>query len=252
MSTLTSSISESRKSADFTDVTLVTKDEKFFTAHKLILASASDFFKNIFQTLVQNNSYLYLSNINSSEMQHVLDFIYLGEVQIPQSCVQDFLAISNLLKMNGSGPLKDPSNITNQDRPSLKKDPSEEFLDMDEYLGMAYGDDTENTNETVKLQEQDSISHKPNGMIWHGKKSKSITNAITEDLAEKIKSLIRSTGQAWECTLCGKNSSYLSNIKMHVEVHIEGLTFDCKICPETFKTRHSYSKHNAVHRLKYE
>ena len=124
---------------------------------------------------------------------------------------------------------------------------------MEENLAMGYGDDTENTNETVKLQEQDSDSHKPNGIIWHGKKSRSITNnSITEDLAEKIKSLIRSTGQAWECTLCGKNSSYLGNIKMHVEVHIEGLVFDCKICPATFKTRHSYSKHNAVHRLKYE
>ena len=65
-------------------------------------------------------------------MQHLLDFIYLGEVQIPQSCVQNFLAISNLLKMNGSDPLKDPSYITNQDRPSLKKDPTEEFLDMEE------------------------------------------------------------------------------------------------------------------------
>ena len=34
VSNLTTSISECRKSSDFTDVTLVTNDEKFFTAHK--------------------------------------------------------------------------------------------------------------------------------------------------------------------------------------------------------------------------
>ena len=100
VSSIATSIGSYRKSSDFTDVTLVSNDEQFFPAHKLILASASDFFKAIFQKLLQNNAYFYLSHINATEMQCILDFIYLGEVQIPESSLKDFLALATLLKIS--------------------------------------------------------------------------------------------------------------------------------------------------------
>ena len=236
-SSLASSISECRKSKDFTDVTLVTNDEQFFSAHKLILATSSDFFKNIFQTLAQNNSYFYLSNLNSSEMQQVLDFIYLGEVQIPESFIQDFLALSNILKIKGLDSGEESYDFTNpQESNLLKSDLAK----------------TENAEPGKSDSDEQNIMKRENREVSFTSESFD-QNLIpgSKEFNEKIKSFVRNNGQAWECTLCGKTSRYLGNIKMHVEVHIEGIVFDCKLCPEKFKTRHSQSKHNAIHRRQF-
>ena len=238
-SSLATSISECRNSKDYTDVTLVTNDKQFFAAHRLILASASDFFKNILQTLVENNSYFYLSNLNSSEMQQVLDFIYLGEVQIPESFIQDFLALSNILKIHGLDSGEENIDFSNPQGSHLLKT---DLAKTDELAEHEKSDSHENSFMKRENREDSYTSESfDQNILLPGSK----------DFNEKIKSFIRNNGQAWECTLCGKTSRYLSNIKMHVEVHIEGLAFDCKLCPEKFKTRHSQSKHNAIHRRQF-
>ena len=223
---IATSIGSYRKSSDFTDVTLVSNDEEFFPAHKLILASASDFFKEIFQKLIQNNSYLYLSHINAKEMQCVLDFIYLGEVQIPESFVQDFLTLSNLLKIHNLNPVKGSNQAGKDDGAYGPIEPQE----SDEKINMKQVSPDEGLF-TIKGE-----SFNPNAP------------PKSEEFMKKIKSFITKTENSFECTLCGKTARHLGNLKLHVETHMEGLAFDCKLCKETFKTRHAFYNHNKTHK----
>ena len=92
---------ELREEQEFCDVTLVSDDVKHIEAHKLILATSSSVFKDILKKNKQVHPYLYLRGINSSQLALVLDFIYHGEVKVPQMDLDSFLAVAKDLGVKG-------------------------------------------------------------------------------------------------------------------------------------------------------
>ena len=46
------------------------------------------------------------------------------------------------------------------------------------------------------------------------------------------------------CRVCGKNfGKVATNLRSHIETHIEGLSFSCQTCGKPFKTRDSLRNH---------
>merc|ERR1719342_94780 len=93
--------SKLRKEDDFFDVTLVADDQKQMMAHKIILSSCSEYFKNILKTNNHSHPILYLTGISSMELENVLDYAYHGEVQIFEDNIHKFLDIAQTLKLDG-------------------------------------------------------------------------------------------------------------------------------------------------------
>ena len=73
-----------RQAEDFFDVTLVSDDEEHISTHKLVLSASSDFFRNILRKASHSNPMIYLHGFGSKELQFVMDYIYLGEIQVLQ------------------------------------------------------------------------------------------------------------------------------------------------------------------------
>ena len=86
---------------DFSDVTLATVDDQQIRAHKVILSSCSEFFRNIFLKNPHQNPLLYLKGIRYKELALVIKFIYLGQCEVRQSELEDFLSTGNDLKVGG-------------------------------------------------------------------------------------------------------------------------------------------------------
>ena len=69
-------------------------------------------------------------------------------------------------------------------------------------------------------------------------------NADIDEINNQIGELIEKVnGKHYVCKVCGKISTYKSHANEHAEVHIEGLSFPCSICGQTFKTRHVLRSH---------
>ena len=85
----------------YTDVTLATMDDKQIKAHKLILSSNSNFFRNIFVKNPHQNPLIFLKDINHKELELVLKFMYHGKCYVEQSDVKNFLATGSLLGVSG-------------------------------------------------------------------------------------------------------------------------------------------------------
>ena len=64
-----------------------------------------------------------------------------------------------------------------------------------------------------------------------------------EELDQKINELISVDNGVPSCTLCGKASKLKSDIKRHIETHMEGLSFPCQQCEKTFKLRQTLQNH---------
>ena len=102
--------SDFRDEEDFFDVTLAVESSngtiKGLRAHKLILSACSPVLRSLLkeQARLTLNSkmmpvMLYLRGISAKGLNHVLDFIYKGSINLAQEELNDFLAVGESLQV---------------------------------------------------------------------------------------------------------------------------------------------------------
>ena len=79
---------------DFSDVTLVTEDKKTIKANITILSTCSPVFKDILKNEKNSNQIMYLRGVQFSEMESIMQFIYLGEVTFYEERIDEFFAVA--------------------------------------------------------------------------------------------------------------------------------------------------------------
>ena len=90
-----------REDQNLFDVTLATNDGQHIQAHKMILSEGSYIFSDIFMKNSQSNMLVYLKGTSSANLQHIIDFIYNGEVFITQSELNKFIETGKDLRVKG-------------------------------------------------------------------------------------------------------------------------------------------------------
>ena len=70
---LSGSLRTFKRDEDLVDVTLVTEDEKLFSAHKVVLAASCGFFQNIFKSRLHSHPLIYLSESCDKKCKCSLD-----------------------------------------------------------------------------------------------------------------------------------------------------------------------------------
>ena len=92
-----------RKQDHLCDITLVTKDDKEFKAHRNVLSAASPFFHKLLQSDMKENreGIVRFEEISGSIMEDVLEFIYTGSVEVTQDNSKDLIAAANYLLIPG-------------------------------------------------------------------------------------------------------------------------------------------------------
>ena len=97
---LREALREMMTSSEFADVTLVTDDKQQIMAHRNILSACSPVFKNILQHNCNNtNPVIYLRGIQHSEMESIIQFIYLGGARFYEERMSEFLMVSKNLEI---------------------------------------------------------------------------------------------------------------------------------------------------------
>ena len=91
---------ELREDKDFFDVTLACDDDQV-QAHKVILSACSPFFRTVLKRNRHEHPLLYLKGVKYVELLAVLNFMYLGEVNVAQEELNSFLAVAEDLKVKG-------------------------------------------------------------------------------------------------------------------------------------------------------
>merc|ERR1712042_50829 len=91
---------ELREEKDFFDVTIACDDNQI-QAHKVILSACSPFFRNVLRRNPHQHPLLYLKGVKYSELMSVLNFMYMGEVNVAQEELNSFLAVAEDLRVKG-------------------------------------------------------------------------------------------------------------------------------------------------------
>jgi len=97
---ISSAFRELREEKDFFDVTLACDDSQI-QAHKVILSACSPFFRTVLRRNPHQHPLLYLKGVKYNELLSVLNFMYLGEVNVAQDELNSFLAVAEDLRVKG-------------------------------------------------------------------------------------------------------------------------------------------------------
>ena len=84
----------------FFDVTLACADGQC-EAHQLVLSASSLFFHTVLIQNQHSHPLLYLKGTKHSDLAAILDFIYHGEVNVPQEELSNFLSVAGDLRVKG-------------------------------------------------------------------------------------------------------------------------------------------------------
>ena len=82
-------------------MTLISDDRKLLPAHKVVLSTCSEYFKDILTKSKHHNPLICLEGVTDADLNRVLDYIYNGEVQLYQEDLDRFLVIAQRFKLEG-------------------------------------------------------------------------------------------------------------------------------------------------------
>ena len=203
---------------DFVDVTLATADDRHINVHKVILSSASPFFRNILLKNVHTNPLIYLKDILYEDLSPILEFVYNGECGVANERLENFLVSAKELGITG----------LNQDIIETNHEAPQSILSTLEYISIA----SPVLKETIQTENIDKPEAKLEENIesceYNRKtESKELFYVIPDKLkVEKAPKVC--------CHKCGKRYAKLGNLLAHMKENIHKKRklrmYICNVC----------------------
>ncbi|XP_050692052.1 protein tramtrack, alpha isoform-like isoform X6 [Eriocheir sinensis] len=103
-----------REKANYTDATIAVEG-KFYPVHKLVMSTCSEYFSEIFERTPCKSPVIVLKDVRSQDMDALLDYMYLGEVNVNQNDLASLLKTAECLRIKGLAvPDEDPTKSKKQ------------------------------------------------------------------------------------------------------------------------------------------
>ena len=239
---------------DLMDVTLACADGQQMEAHKVILAASSPTFRDLFKQNKHPHPLIFTTRTKSSDLSSILDFLYLGEANIPQIDLESFLALAEQLQLDGlMGPTPTSDNGVEQNVHQGVISPKTSFeLKEDARVSSPIkqiSSDAMISEESRPIAEMsaDSIKNPGNSVLMQNNFYGALDLEV-QTMMEMTQNTIRN-GQSktkrrsYSCKVCGKEG-YGSNIKKHIEAnHLKGLSVPCDLCEKRSRSIHGLGQH---------
>ena len=223
---ISSSFGSLRSELDFNDVTLVSEDGQHVEAHRVVLASSSIFFRNLFKRIRHPQAFIYMRGMRSEDLVAMVDFMYLGEVSIHQDNVDNFICIAEELKLKGWQ--KGPEVIKQE---TVNESPCTKHISSLEPTTILQ-DSVQSTDVLDETSGENTVEGKEKLNLFVEQNTETIDAKI-----DLIKSMVtRDSDRRFSCNVCQKTTKYRANINTHVErSHTDGLNYPCPRCGKTFR-----------------
>lgn len=105
------------KVEDYVDCTIHVDNKVQFQAHRVVLASASSYIQMLLQDAPKDHCNLILPGVKEDEMKTLIQYIYEGEVQIPEKDIPKIMKLANLLELKGLFDIPDLSSTITPQQP---------------------------------------------------------------------------------------------------------------------------------------
>ena len=237
---LKSMMKELMMNEDFADVTLVTEDKKHIKANINILSACSPVFKDTLKKEKNSSQVMYLRGIEFSEMESIMQFIYLGEATFYEERMDEFLAVAKSLEIKELCNAE-PRFKNEQDDEPTPNNPLTSTEEMEEEIVLS--------DHLAKRAPQE---RRGEVICVNGKYDCKLcqkTFTTRSGLYHHEQSVHQ--GVKYACNHCAYQATTQSHLTTHIKSKHEGIKFACDQCDyqagyQSHLTTHIKSKHNGV------
>ena len=247
---LRETLREMMTSTEFADVTLVTDDKQQIRAHRNILSACSPVFKSILQIDCKNaNPVIYLRGIQHSEMESIMQFIYLGESRFSEDRMGEFLLVSKNLEIKelSNGMIMNNQTVSNE----IKDEHGEVFL-------KPFNEDIENDIQTIPPKSiRSKIRQGTTGVVSEDAKFKcqDCEKVFNSNNALWYHTKSKHEGLKYACNQCDFQATQKCNLTAHIQSKHKNFKYACNQCDyqavyQKHLTQHIESVHEGI-KIKY-
>ena len=231
------SFQDIRSIQEFSDVTLACEDDQM-EAHRVVLASGSQFFQRIFARYNSSpKTLVIMRGVKKAQMKSILDFLYCGEASVLEDELQEFLFVANDLGLQGLSSSNE-SYVHDEKQFVHKKQ-----RDLETRADTIYEDGEINGGENTgfeglrpKMTQAFRVTEKPSETVSSADELK-LTEADQESVMEKKNGV-------WSCKVCGKTTGIQKgHLREHVRIHMQPSKISCKLCGKMFKNKFNEDRH---------
>ena len=221
---------------DFKDVTLVTDDDKQIKAHRNILSACSPVLQKMLQACRNNiHPVIYLRGICNSEMESIIQFIYMGKTSIYRDRLNEFLMVANDL---GIRDLK--KNIEDHERSVMNTD--DEIKSADAFSNKHNEDKIQDIDDVPSVNEYENIEGST--IIDDSKFSlENIVDVEDKNCIQKSKQGKTFHEEVWPCPHCEQKFSERLTLHCHQRQKHKGMSYFCNQCEYENTESHSIIAH---------
>ena len=236
---------EMMMSEDFADVTLITNDKKLFKGHRNILSACSPVFKNIFQMESHSNNHpvIYLRGIEYSEIESIMQFIYMGETAVYEDRMHEFQSVAKNLEIKELN--ENIENCLDNQADSKRNKKS-----LKEEMKVISDEQNASSIESFNDQKEQNIGNEANRI---SSKFECLDCNKTYKREIQLRIHIKSIheGVKFSCPQCDKQFTQQSNLTVHIKSAHQGVKYPCKQCDfqanqQGNLTAHIKTKHEGV------
>ena len=213
---LKSMMKELMMNEDFSDVTLVTEDKKHIKANIAILSACSPVFKDVLKKEKNFSPIMYLRGIQYSELESIMQFIYLGEATFYEERMDEFLAVAKSLEIKEL--CNAETETTDKPEDTVPIDPDSEMVKEDYFL-----------SEDIIGQPQQK--RKREVLSENGKyKCDQCQNEYSTSSGLNYHKQTEHEGVKYACDQCDKQFTRQGSLAEHIKSKHEGIKYACEQC----------------------
>ena len=239
---------------DFSDVTLVTEDKKQIKANTSILCASSPVFMNLLKKEKNSNQIMYLRGIQYSEMESIMQFIYLGEATFYEERMDEFLAVAKSLEIeelwNASPektdyPKEEP--LTTGTNDELKGDP----LFVSEMYTKNFEEQTILSDQVKMEAPQESQRRVVSASVNVRQECDQCHKTYSGRGELNRHKRTAHQGVNYVCDQCDYQATQQSTLTVHIQSKHEGVKYSCDQCNykptrKSHLKEHIQAKHNSI------
>ena len=202
------------------DVTLVCNDETKIKAHKFVLIGSSPVMRSMLLQSSQRDTIVYLRGVDKSELDWLLQFMYLGQTQVPQTKLQSFLELAKELKMKG---IHDEDNGKTAETEANKV--FEAVVPINNYK--------------MTCEERNMVGVSQN--LQEEKRENIVIPDLENGQQPSKQEVVR-----FPCEYCNHQSESESTLNIHIQKEHEGVRYPCDHCTHQAKSKRNLIDHKAT------
>ena len=241
-------LKELMNNEEFSDVTLVTEDKKQIKANIHVLSACSPLFKDILNKEKGSSTLMYLRGIQHSELESIIQFIYLGEATLHEERMDEVLAVAKSLEIKELYNAEAVANIEAEEKlfeSSSESEPSETTvkLNLEQLL---------KTSDPDQVQSQSKHS-KRKGEVRKRYKCGQCPNAYL--LGSSLWRHNRSAhlGVRYPCDQCDYQATLKQRLTVHIQSRHDNIKYACDQCDYQATNKYNLTVHiQSIHdNIKY-